>query len=67
MEWIMDFFHTYPNARLSFFAGDMQLRVDSDAAYLVMPAAKSRIAGYFFLSTDPNPLNYNNAPYNAPF
>eukprot|EP00957_Ditylum_brightwellii_P083735 6364409-Ditylum_brightwellii.AAC.1 len=50
-EWIMDFFHTYPNAH---------------AAYLVMPAAKSRIAGYFFLSADPNPLSYNNAPHNTP-
>eukprot|EP00957_Ditylum_brightwellii_P114873 8760369-Ditylum_brightwellii.AAC.1 len=65
-EWIMDFFHTHPNARLHFFAGDMQLCIDSDAAYLVMPTAKSRIAGYFFLSADPNPLNYNNAPHNAP-
>eukprot|EP00957_Ditylum_brightwellii_P122416 9334268-Ditylum_brightwellii.AAC.1 len=44
----------------------MQLQVDSDAVYLVMPAAKSCIAGYFFLSADPNPLNYNNAPHNAP-
>eukprot|EP00957_Ditylum_brightwellii_P115020 8773230-Ditylum_brightwellii.AAC.1 len=39
-EWIMDFFHVYSNAY---------------AAYLVMPAVKSRIASYFFLSTDPNP------------
>eukprot|EP00957_Ditylum_brightwellii_P207198 15351931-Ditylum_brightwellii.AAC.1 len=44
----------------------MQLRINSDAAYLVMPAAKSPITSYFFLSTDPNPLNYNNAPHNAP-
>eukprot|EP00957_Ditylum_brightwellii_P016534 1242974-Ditylum_brightwellii.AAC.1 len=62
----MDFFHTYPNANLHFLAGDMQLRVDSDAAYLVMPAAKSRIDGYFFLLADPNHLNYNNDPHNAP-
>ena len=32
----------------------MQLVVDSDAAYLVMPKAKSRIAGYFQLNDDPN-------------
>eukprot|EP00957_Ditylum_brightwellii_P181627 13835642-Ditylum_brightwellii.AAC.1 len=44
----------------------MQLHVDLDAAYLVMPAAKSRIVGYFLLSADLNPLNYNNALYNAP-
>ena len=28
----------------------MQLYVDSDTAYLVVPKAKSRIAGYFYLS-----------------
>eukprot|EP00957_Ditylum_brightwellii_P198853 15157446-Ditylum_brightwellii.AAC.1 len=44
----------------------MQLHVNSDAAYLVMSAAKSCIAGYFFLSADSNPLDYNNAPHNAP-
>eukprot|EP00957_Ditylum_brightwellii_P068035 5165403-Ditylum_brightwellii.AAC.1 len=33
-NWLMDFFHNYPNAKLRFFMGDMQLRVDSDAAYL---------------------------------
>eukprot|EP00957_Ditylum_brightwellii_P186957 14238067-Ditylum_brightwellii.AAC.1 len=54
-EWIMDFFHTYHNVCLCFFVGDMQLRIDSDAAYLVMSAAKSFIVGYFFLSADPNP------------
>eukprot|EP00957_Ditylum_brightwellii_P181580 13831161-Ditylum_brightwellii.AAC.1 len=31
-----------------------------------MPAAKSQITSYFFLSADPNPLNYNNTPHNAP-
>ena len=29
----------------------MQLLLDSDAAYLVAPKAKSRVAGYFYLST----------------
>eukprot|EP00957_Ditylum_brightwellii_P167190 12727205-Ditylum_brightwellii.AAC.1 len=65
-EWIMDFFHTYLNARLRFFARDMQLYIDLNAAYLVTPTAKSCITGYYFFSTDPNPLNYNNAPHNAP-
>eukprot|EP00957_Ditylum_brightwellii_P164055 12491635-Ditylum_brightwellii.AAC.1 len=44
----------------------MQFRVDSDAAYLVMPGAKSRIAGYFYLVAGPNPLSYNKAPHNVP-
>eukprot|EP00957_Ditylum_brightwellii_P035583 2697450-Ditylum_brightwellii.AAC.1 len=31
-----------------------------------MPGAKSCIAGYFYLVTDPNPLNYNKAPTMRP-
>eukprot|EP00957_Ditylum_brightwellii_P126275 9627154-Ditylum_brightwellii.AAC.1 len=62
----MGFPHTYPNTKLRFFAGDMQLRVDSDPAYLVMPGAKSRMAGYFYLVAGPNPLNYNKTPHNTP-
>ena len=30
----------------------MVLHVDSDAAYLVLPKARSRIAGYFYLSKE---------------
>ena len=62
----MDFLHTYPNARIRFFAGTMQLSVDSDASYLVQPGAKSRYAGYFYLESTPNSLNYNGTPHNAP-
>lgn len=40
---------TYPNAILHFDANDRVLHVDSDAAYLVMPQTRSRIAGYYFL------------------
>ena len=31
----------------------MQLRIDSDAAYLVAPNAKSRIAGFFYCTDTP--------------
>lgn len=59
---LLDFAATYPNAKIRFHASDMILHVDTDAAYLVMPNAKSRIAGYFYLSSDlskgtPVPLN----------
>eukprot|EP00957_Ditylum_brightwellii_P183335 13965197-Ditylum_brightwellii.AAC.1 len=63
---LLDYMHTYPNAKLHFFAGDMQLAVDSDAAYLVLSGAKSRFAGNFYLRAFPNNLNYNDAPNNAP-
>ena len=44
---LLDYVATYPNAFLRFHSSDMQLIVNSDAAYLVLPGAKSRIAGYF--------------------
>ena len=52
---LMDYAATYPNAKLRFFASDMILHVDSDAAYLVQPGARSRIAGYYILSNHPSP------------
>ena len=60
----MDYTHNYPNATSRYYASDMQLHVDSDAAYLVLPKARSRGAGHFFLSihtstcvTTPSPPN----------
>lgn len=50
----MDYFHTYPNAYLRYHASDMVFRIDSDAAYLVAPKARSRVAGYFHLAEHPN-------------
>eukprot|EP00957_Ditylum_brightwellii_P078093 5937070-Ditylum_brightwellii.AAC.1 len=44
----------------------MQLHVDSDAAYLVVNGAKSRIAGYFYCAPNSYTLNYNKTPHNAP-
>eukprot|EP00957_Ditylum_brightwellii_P093196 7096372-Ditylum_brightwellii.AAC.1 len=63
---LMDYLATYPNTVLHFFAGNMQLYVDSDAAYLVVNCAKSRIAGYFYCTSNPHALNYNKTPHNAP-
>ena len=65
-DWLLDFLHTHPNAKLRFFAGTMQLAAESDAAYLVQPGAKSRYAGIFYLESKPHPINYNQAPSNAP-
>ena len=44
---LLDYANTYPNACFRFHVSDMELTVDSDAAYLVMPKARSRVAGYF--------------------
>ena len=47
---LMDYLFTHPDATLRYHKSGMQLHVDSDAAYLVAPKAKSRIAGYYYLS-----------------
>ena len=49
----MDYTATYPNAFIRYHASDMILNIDSDAAYLVAPQAKSRIAGYYHLAHHP--------------
>ena len=48
---LLDYVSTHPNATIRYHASDMVLNVDSDAAYLVLPRARSRLAGHFFLSS----------------
>ena len=50
---LLDYLATNPTAKLRYVASDMILHVDSDAAYLIAPNAKSRIAGYYHLSDLP--------------
>ncbi len=49
LHQVLDYVATYPDVILRYYASDMILKVDSDAAYLVLPKARSRIAGYFRL------------------
>ena len=51
---LLDYVATHSNAVIRFHASDMCLHVDSDAAYLVLPKARSRLAGHFFLSDHPD-------------
>ena len=44
---ILDYVATSPNVKLCFHASDMQLHVDSDAAYLVASKAISRVVRYY--------------------
>lgn len=50
VQSFLDYAHTYYNAFLRFYASDIQLMVDSDAVYLVLPKACNRIVGYFRLA-----------------
>ena len=48
--YLLNYAHTNPNSEVIYRASDMILRVDSDAAYLVAPEARSRAGGYQYLS-----------------
>lgn len=66
---LLGFVKNHKNTSLRFHASDMCLHVDSDAAYLVLPGARSRLAGYYHLSnktpsipiTSPPPVPLNGA------
>ena len=49
-KMLMDYAHTYPDAKIRYHASNMQLYIDSDAAYLVLPKARSRGARHFYFS-----------------
>ena len=46
-KWFLDYAATYPNSIIQYHESKMVLNIDSDAAYLVMPEARSVYAGYF--------------------
>ena len=50
---LLNYCASHPNATVRFHASDMVLHVDSDASYLTAPKARSRAAGYHFLSSRP--------------
>ena len=52
-QQLIDYAATYPNVYVQYHASDIVLYVDSDATYLVLPQARSRIAGYFQLNDHP--------------
>ena len=52
-QQLMDYVATYPDTYIRFYASDMILNIDSDAAYLVAPKSRSRVAGYFHLASIP--------------
>ena len=45
----LDYCASNPDAQIIYRASDMQLHIDSDAAYLVAPKARSRAGGYHYL------------------
>ena len=57
---LLDYAFTHPLAIVRFYASDMVLQIDSDAAYLVLPGARSRISGYYQLTNTNNPISFPN-------
>jgi hypothetical protein len=60
---------TYPDASIRFHASGMQVYVESDASYLSETKARSRFAGYHYLSDkleDPTKPPANQPPLNGP-
>ena len=52
---LLDYLATNPDYEVTYKSSNMILHVDSDAAYLVEPGAKSRAGGYFYFSNHINP------------
>lgn len=63
VQQLLDYANTYQNVFIHYYTSDMQLHVDSDAAFLALPKAQSRIAGYFCLL---NNLKTNKYKDNGP-
>jgi hypothetical protein len=59
---LLDYVATHPNTCLRYYASNMRLHIDSDAAYLCEQKAKSRAAGYFYFKE--NTLNKHQQPLN---
>lgn len=47
---LMDYVATYPDVYIRYLPSNMILEVNPDAAYLALPKAQSRIAGFFHLT-----------------
>eukprot|EP00957_Ditylum_brightwellii_P117400 8954506-Ditylum_brightwellii.AAC.1 len=53
MDQFLNYMATYPDAVVGFHASDMILHIQSNAAYMVLPEARLRAEGYFYLSSKP--------------
>ncbi|GAX27152.1 hypothetical protein FisN_13Lu334 [Fistulifera solaris] len=53
---LLNYCASHPSGVVRYRASDMVLWIDSDASYLSVSEARSRAAGYYFLSSDPTKL-----------
>jgi hypothetical protein len=50
---LLDYLATHPDAQICFHASDMILHIHSDASYLSVSKARSRLEGLFYLGYNP--------------
>jgi hypothetical protein len=50
---MLDYLATHPDATIRYHASDMVLHIHSDASYLSVSSARSRLGGLFFLGNNP--------------
>ena len=50
LDWLLNYAATHPDAGITYTASNMILRIHSDASYLSVPQARSRVGGHFYLS-----------------
>jgi len=48
-QQLLDYPNTYKHVSVRYRASAMILNVETDAAYLLLPKAKSRLAGYYYM------------------
>jgi hypothetical protein len=57
LHQLLDYCASNPQAKVRFCESIMQLTIASDASYLSVSRARSRAAGYFYLSSRSNPVS----------
>ena len=50
INWLLDYAASHADAKITYTASNMILRIHSDASYLSVPRARSRVGGHFYLS-----------------
>jgi hypothetical protein len=63
---LLNYAATHPDASVRYQASDMYLHIHSDASYLSEAEARSRIAGFFFLSDKPKNPSIAPSPTDTP-
>ena len=63
---MLDHVATYPDVVIGYHKSDMILNGDTDGAYLVLPKARIRIAGHFYISNHPPATDTPKPKLNGP-